>query len=159
MITKKEFVEYCRNNNLRYKFENIFPCESLLKSNWNNNNLFIVLCYHGYIETMKWLWTKGEINIHANNEEVFRCSCGCGCIELAKWLIEISKENGKIINISAINDFAFRYSCKRNDMKIAKWLCSLYDEYYIEIENNKIVKYGIKNMYDKFLEENKGIKK
>jgi hypothetical protein len=78
---------------------------------------------------------------------------------VAKWLIEISKENGEIINIHAENDFAFRRSCESNNMEIAKWLCNLCDEYYIKIENNKIVKYRIKNMYDKFLDENKGIEK
>jgi hypothetical protein len=44
-------------------------------------------------------------------------------------------------------------------MEVAKWLCSLCDEYYIEIEDNEIVNYGIKNMFDKFLNENKGIEK
>jgi hypothetical protein len=88
------------------------------------------------------------------NEEAFRLCCENGEIEIAKWLIEFSKENGEMINIHAENEYAFRESCESNDMEVAKWLCSLCDEYYIEIENNKIVKYGIKNMYDKFLDEN-----
>ena len=69
------------------------------------------------------------------------------------------KENGEMINIHANNEYAFRWSCSTRRIEIAKWLCSLCDEYYIEIENNKIVKHGIKNMYDKFLDENKGIGK
>jgi hypothetical protein len=97
------------------------------------------------------------INIHANNEEAFRKSCKYERLEIAKWLYKISKENGEIINIHANNEEAFRKSCKYGRLEIAKWLCSLCDEYYIEIEDNKILKYG--NIYDKFLEENKGIKK
>jgi len=73
-------------------------------------------------------------------------------------LIEISKENGEIININAFNE-AFKMSCSFRYIDIAKWLCSLCDDYYIEIEDNEIVKYGIRNIYDKFLDENKGIKK
>jgi hypothetical protein len=33
MITKKEFEEYCKNNNLRYKFENKYYQEDCLNSN------------------------------------------------------------------------------------------------------------------------------
>ena len=123
-ITKEAFEEYCRNNNLRYKFENKFYEEKLLKSNWNNN-LLIVLCRYGYIETLKWLLTKEEINIHANNEEAFRMSCKNGEIEVAKWLIEISKENGDMINIHANNEEAFRLSCgngQQSDL-LCKSLC------------------------------------
>jgi hypothetical protein len=99
------------------------------------------------------------INIHAENEYAFRMSCFKGKIEIAKWLMKISKENGEVINIHAENKHAFILSCRYGYIEVAKWLCSLCDEYYIEIENNKIVKYGIKNMYDKFLDENKGIGK
>jgi len=195
MITKEEFEEYCSKNNLRYKFENKYCQEYRLKSNWNIIDLFMVLCRYGYIETLKWFLTKEKINIHGNNEEafmyscidnhlevakwlieiskennkiinihflhdlVFRFSCWNGYIEIAKWLIEISKESGEIINIHANNDDEFKKSCKWNNLEIAKWLCSLCDEYYIEIENNRIVKYGIKNMYHTYLDENKGIKK
>jgi len=200
MITKEEFEEYCRNNDLRYRFKNKYYLENNLKINWNITDLFIVLCCYGYIETLKWLIeiTKKNnetINIHKENEEAFRWSCECGQIEVVKWLFEISKENGEIINIHANDEYAFRWSCyngcleiakwlikisKKNNeiinihandeftfresciignIEVAKWLCDLCDEYYVEIENNRIVKYRITNVYDKYLEENKGIRK
>jgi len=158
MITKEEFEEYCRTHNLRYKFDK-FCEEILLAQNWNKYSLFILLCYYGYIETLKWLYTKEEINIHAEDEYLFRLSCRGGKFQIAKWLFEISKKNGEMINIHLRNEDAFKWSCKFDQIEVAKWLCSLCDEYYVEIKNNKIVKYGIKNMFDKYLDENKGIKK
>ncbi len=68
MITKEEFEEYCCKNNLRCHFEDKYEPERSLKSNWNNNNLFIVLCCYGYIETIKWLWSLGNIDIYTNDE-------------------------------------------------------------------------------------------
>jgi len=78
MITKEEFEKYCSKNNLRYEFKNKYYQEEHLKSDWNCNNLFIVLCCYGYIETLKWLLSLEEINIHINNEEAFRESCNNG---------------------------------------------------------------------------------
>jgi len=103
---------------------------------------------------------NGEIiNIHAGNDEAFMSSCRNGCLEVIKWLIEILKENGEMININKYYERVFRWSCYFGNKEVAKWLCSLFNNYYIEIKNNKIIKYGIKNMYDKYLDENKGIKK
>jgi len=125
MITKEEFEEYCSNNNLRYKFKNEYQQEDDLKLDWNNDNLFRVLCCYGYIETLKWFLTLGEINIHVYNEEAFICSCENGHLELAKLLIKISKENGEIINIHAENEEAFIRSCmngQQNDL-LCKSFC------------------------------------
>jgi len=223
MITKEEFEEYCRTNNLRYKFKHEdYHEEFVLKYNWNLNNLFCMLCRYGYIETLKWILTLGEINIHENeekafitscdnghievakllieiskergeiinihehddeafrwscmhgyleiakwlieiskengkinihadNENAFRLSCSNGKIEVAKWLIEISKENKEMINIHINNEEAFKHSCINGKIEVVKWLCSLYDDYYIEIKNNKIVKYGVKNIYERYM--------
>jgi hypothetical protein len=67
MVTKEEFEEYCRNNDLRYKFESKYWRENYLKSYWNTNDLFMVLCYYGYIETIKWFLALEKINIHEGN--------------------------------------------------------------------------------------------
>jgi len=133
MITKEEFKKYCITHNLRYEFdvdgENISEeLLDFLESNWNNNNLFSVLCYYGYIETLKWLWTLGEINIHTNDEEAFIRSCSNGKIEVAKWLIEISKENGEEINIHRNKEKAFIWSCLYGQIEIAKWLMKISEE-------------------------------
>jgi hypothetical protein len=53
----------------------------------------------------------------------------------------------------ANDEEVFIWSCLSGKIEVAKWLCSLCDEYYIKIENNEIVNYGIKNMYDNFLDK------
>jgi len=123
MITKKAFKEYCRKNNLRYEFKNEYY-KGLLRSNWNDN-LFCVLCCNGYIETLKWLLTLGEINIHANDEEAFIRSCSEGHFEVVKWLMKISEKSGKIINIHAKDEKAFKESCINGQQSnlLCKLLC------------------------------------
>jgi len=126
MITKIDFEEYCKKNNLRYKFEDKHY-EEIILTHWNNNNLFIVLCCYGYIETAKWLLTLGEINIHLNNEDAFRTSCYYGHLEVIKWLNEISEKNKEMINIHANNEEAFRNSCFGH-LEVAKWLIKISKE-------------------------------
>ena len=64
------------------------------------------------------------------------------------------KENPNI-DIHAENDFAFRESClrgllenqdslnKSGLLEVAQWLCTLCDNYYLEHDNKKIIKYKI----------------
>jgi hypothetical protein len=56
-------------------------------------------------------------------------------------------------NIHANDDEAFRTACSGGYLNIAQWLSSIYDNYYIEIEDNKIKSWKIINnlgdLYDK----------
>ena len=54
-------------------------------------------CDYGNIEIAKWLYSLGNVNIHANNDYAFRYSCDNGHIEIAKWLYSLGG-----INIHAI---------------------------------------------------------
>jgi hypothetical protein len=133
VIKKEEFEEYCIKNNLRYKFENKYYQEQLLKLNWNIEDLFIVLCCYGYIETIKWFVKLCNIDIHFRNEYAFRTSCQHGRMEIVNWLLEVSKENKEIINIHIENEYAFTNSCGNGYIEMAKFLIKISEE------NGKII--------------------
>jgi len=160
MISRKEFEEYCIKNGLRYKYDDEWNNYS--NQNWNRN-IFCCLCASGYIETAKWLYSLGGIDIHINNDEAFILSCESGYLEIAKWLVSLggvdvhfnnneafrlSYLNGYLeivkwlyslggVDIHAENDDAFRRSCVFGYKEIAKWLVSL-GGIDIHAENNRV---------------------
>ena len=66
----------------------------------------------GHINIAQWLYELGiknnqPINIHANNEFLFRWSCENGHINITQWLYELSLKNNQPINIHVDNEDAF----------------------------------------------------
>ena len=51
----------------------------------NASKGFITCCENGHLETAKWLFSLGNINIHAQDEFAFMWSCKNGHLETAKW--------------------------------------------------------------------------
>ena len=43
------------------------------------------------------------------------------------------------------NEQAFILSCANDHLKVAQWLCTLYDKYSIDVIDDKIIKYEIKD--------------
>ena len=92
---------------------------------------FIKLCKDGKINELEKYYSEHQnINIHANNEVVFRWSCKNGRLELAKWLIEVSQTKNEyvktgLINIHANMEDSFRWSCRYGHLEVAKWLIEL----------------------------------
>ena len=90
-----------------------------------NQKYFTKACYYGYIDIVKYLYKKYQLNIHVNSEIAFRYSCGNGHKDQAQWLYNISKiynnplgVNTKI-NINAYNENAFRDACFSGHKDIA----------------------------------------
>lgn len=92
-------------------------------------------CRSGYAQLAKLLYeislAEGtKIDIHRQNDNIFKMSCQNGHLELARWLYEVSKtdnnnnNNGKI-DIHVFNDFPFRWSCRNGYVEVAKWLYEL----------------------------------
>ena len=93
----------------------------------------------------KWFYSLGDVNIHAMNEYAFIHACCNGHIKIAQWLYSLDD-----INIHINDEYVFRNVCSYGQIEMAQWLCCLYEYYYIEIKNNKIINYDDKNYKFRF---------
>ncbi len=85
----------------------------------------------GHLKVSKWLWkmSNESINLHKENDRIFRTCCKSGYLDIVKWLWEIS--NGKI-DLHVDNDYGFIVSCLNAHADVSRWLCDLYlDERYL----------------------------
>ena len=88
------------------------------------NNGFRWNCENGQLTVAKWLYSRGNVNIHANNEHAFQLSCKNGHLAVAQWLYSLGN-----VDIHVSDKYAFKYSCKNGHLAVAKWLYSLGNIY------------------------------
>lgn len=74
-----------------------------------------------------------RIDIHKEDEHVFRNAVESGHIDFAKWLISIGEQSYGKINIHAADEYAFIKACGNNDIHMAQWLISLGENGYGKI--------------------------
>ena len=103
-------------------------------------------CYNGHLEVAKWLINlenKPDINYNCDNDSdtIFIQACENNRFEIVKWLYSLEDKP----NIRKNNDQVFKFVCVYKNIEIAKWSCTLCDDYYIEIKDEKIVNWEIKN--------------
>ena len=81
-------------------------------------------CIGGHLAVAQWLYAHSneKVNIHANNEYIFKWTCANGQLAVAQWLYSLDNIN---INIHADNDFAFIWACAYGHNTVAKWLYEL----------------------------------
>ena len=96
---------------------------SLPRENCNIQMTFRLACSKGHLQTAQWLYSLGNVDIHAENEYAFRFACSNGHLEVAQWLYSLGG-----VNIHAEDDQAFRFTRRdrRDDhLELAQWLDSL----------------------------------
>ena len=101
---------------------------------------FIVCCYLGNFEILKWLYyNKSEYNnidIHIQDESPFVYSICEGHFEIAKWLYYMSITENNIINIHIDDNAPFMYACYHGSLDICKWLYLISDNKIDKRMNN-----------------------
>lgn len=110
------------------------------------DNFFLWACKSGEKDIAEWIYNLSKrnpgtkIDIHEDNEYLFRVSCTYGNLEMAKWLYNISKIDNNIkINIRIFDDYVFINSCSSGSKEIAEWLCTICNDYKISYQQGNMV--------------------
>jgi len=111
------------NEDLKSEFKYLFSNSCIKKNNLN---------------VVKFLYYAYKIDIHYDNDFAFRCAVMNKNLDVARWLFSIGG-----VDVHCENDQVFKLACSMNDLEMAKWLVIVCDDYYIEIENDKIKLYRI----------------
>jgi hypothetical protein len=148
-------LNLCNDNNLK-EIKNYLKNNKDFDLHMCDEEIFRYCCKKGFLEITKFLFKysnkiNSPIDIHIKNDNAFSWACCNGHLNIAKWLWRISKNN---INFRANNDYAFLWSCRSNHIETAIWLAKKCSEYEIEIKNNEIKNYFIKNIFTEIKNSN-----
>lgn len=127
------FSKSCQNGNLETVKWIYQVLNDKIRLDPSPEILFQAICRQGHLEIVKFLFSKFNIDIHHDNEQAFHNACRNDNIEIAKWLYEISLNEGKPIDIRANNDDVFKRCTVLNHQEICMWLATLCDSYHIII--------------------------
>jgi len=127
----------------------------------DQNDIYFKDCYKNYNwTTIKWLYELcrdtpeyGPIDIHSDNEHLFRIVCYKNNLEMAQWVynLHLTDPNVGKIDIHAKDDEAFRTACRRNTSAIAKWLASIEPTYSVTIIEGSVCDWNIKDIVMDFV--------
>ena len=97
-------------------------------------------CIEGKYNVFKYmlvtLYIDDDLNVHNDNEYIFRMACHFGHKNIAQLLYYTTNPD------VYINDnYAFKISCYNNHLDIAEWLSSLDSKYKIIYLDNKFIPY------------------
>lgn len=95
------------------------------------DNLFNRSCGMGFLEYSKYLVENNDIDIHNNRDCAFGWSCENGHLEMAQWLIHLSRNGHGQINVYYNNNYPMKYSRENGHVEITLWLCLMAEMKYI----------------------------
>lgn len=95
------------------------------KAKTNATFYLIDACQNKYWFLAKYFLSKYDVDIHYDDNTIFRWCCNNGNLEMVSDLYTKSISNGKTINIHVDSDGAFRYSCYHGHLNITKYLLTL----------------------------------
>jgi hypothetical protein len=99
-----------------------------LISHCQNHLPFIYACGSNF-DLAQWIYSLGDVNIHAQNDYAFRNACCEGHIEIAHWLYyDIGQ--GKKINIQVCCNSILQSTIKNGHIEVAQWLYSIVEDFH-----------------------------
>ena len=137
LLTSKEFYNAASNSLVYKEFREYFVKYG--KLNWElmlndgytklfrnmyisgpeNQKCFTSACQYGHLQIAQWLYSLGNINIHASKDEAFRWTCRKGYVQIARWLYSLGN-----IDINEIPEDSFWQACRKGYLQVAQWLYS-----------------------------------
>lgn len=98
---------------------------------FNYQECILHSCYKGHLEMSKWLYEVGKhkINIHHENDEIFRYTTYNGHLNIIIWLYEISEE------YSLDKQIVFNDSCRSGNLNLVKFLHKKWNDVKIEFKS------------------------
>lgn len=95
------------------------------------DQIFREACTREHLDIARLIFylNDSKIDIHLNNEELFRNACQFGNTYTMKFLLSLDKN----IDIHILNDESFRNSCEFGNLDVAKLL------YQISLDNNDVI--------------------
>ena len=116
----------------------------------NINAFFILACEKQYFTVAEWLYSKYKenIDVHFDNEYIFRYACINGHLKLLKWFIELTIKDTSI-DIHINDEDGFVNACICGHLHIMKYLFRLSQNY--PKENPILIDYRIKQSDSTFI--------
>ena len=136
MDLNRAFEVACANGHLdsvKYLLENDSKSEIDL---WSES-LYLEICKFGRLEILKFLYASRMLDIHLEDDLMFRVACEYGNLELAKFLLPLK------VNICAKHDWAFRFACINKHEDVVEFLLSLLNQTMHEFHYYKDGEYYI----------------
>ena len=146
-------IQFCLDGDIKNLKKNI-----LLRKTIRIEELelgFLFACENGHGKIVKYLLNIAEqysgkkINIHKNNEEIFKLVCKKRYIKIMRFLLKISYWHDKEIDIHIDNEECFRTACEYGHLDVVKYLLKISNKKtYTKID---IYEYGRSDdMVDEF---------
>ena len=78
--------------------------------------MFRTACSLGKLEIAKWIYSLGDVDIHAGMDYAFISSCMDNYVEIAKWLYTLGD-----IDIYYDNNVLFKFICQSGNLYVFQW--------------------------------------
>ena len=89
--------------------------------------IVIKLCKYGTLNSIRHIYDNYSINIHTEEDYIFKYCCFNGHLDIAKWIYNLDNDI-KIVDLRLNKFFTFEYVIIKGYLEIYKWLIDISDK-------------------------------